>query len=112
VMECTGVDRLIFDALQVTARGGIVCLTGISTGGAALHVDVGALNRTMVLENDVVVGSVNANRRHYAAAAEALVHTDTGWLERLITRRGPFERWAEAVERRAEDVKTVIDLTL
>ncbi len=37
-----------------------------------ITVDAGALNRDLVLENDVVFGSVNANRRHYEAAAEAL----------------------------------------
>ena len=40
----------------------------------------GALNRELVLENDVVFGSVNANRRHYEAAAEALAQgRPAGW---------------------------------
>ena len=34
------------------------------------------LNRTMVLDNEAVVGSVNANRRHYQAAADALAAAD------------------------------------
>jgi hypothetical protein len=34
--------------------------------------DVGAGNREIVLENDAIVGSVNANLRHYEAAAAAL----------------------------------------
>ena len=38
------------------------------------------LNRSMVLENQAVVGSVNANRRHYEAAADALVKADHDWL--------------------------------
>ena len=39
------------------------------------------LNRDMVLENDVVFGSVNANRRHYEAAAAALAQADRAWLD-------------------------------
>jgi hypothetical protein len=65
----------------------------------------------MVLENDVVFGSVNANRRHYEAAARTLAEADPDWLGRLITRRVPLDRWAEALLRRPDDVKPVIDLT-
>lgn len=109
VIECTGVGQLIFDAMQATAHNGVVCLTGISTGGRVLEVDMSALNRSLVLENDVVFGSVNANRRHYESAARALAAADHAWLERLITRREPLDRWHAALERRPTDVKTVID---
>ena len=57
------------------------------------------LNRDIVLENDVVFGSVNANRRHYEAAAAALAAADRAWLERLITRRVPLDRWRDALTR-------------
>jgi predicted lipid-binding transport protein (Tim44 family) len=71
---------------------------------------VAGLNRELVLENDVVFGSVNANRRHFQAAVEALARADRTWLQRLLTRRVPLGRWAEAIERRPGDVKTIIDL--
>ena len=63
-----------------------------------------------MLENDVVFGSVNANLGHYALALEALGRADIAWLERLITRRVPLERFAEVVEARPDDVKVVLDL--
>jgi glucose 1-dehydrogenase len=63
-----------------------------------------------VLENDLVFGSVNANRRHYEAAAEALRAADRSWLERLITRRVPLDRWREALEREQHDIKVVVEL--
>ncbi|MFL5342788.1 MAG: glucose 1-dehydrogenase [Gemmataceae bacterium] len=110
VIECTGVGQLVFDAMQHTSPGSIVCLTGISSGGRPLEVDMASLNKGMVLENDVVFGSVNANRRHYEAGADALAKADAGWLNRLVTRRVPLDRWAEALERRPGDVKTVIEL--
>jgi len=94
-----------------TGPNGIVCLAGVSSGGHKLSFDVGALNRDMVLENDVVFGSVNANRAHYQAAAEALAKGDKGWLSRLISRRVPLDRWREAFERRDDDVKVVIEFT-
>ena len=61
----------------------IVCLAGITSGGRSLTVDFAALNRSMVLENDVVFGTVNANRRHYEAGAAALNHANRDWLARL-----------------------------
>jgi threonine dehydrogenase-like Zn-dependent dehydrogenase len=65
----------------------------------------------MVLENDTVFGSVNANRRHYRAAAEALTKADKTWLDRLITRRVPLDNWREAFSPRPNDIKVVIDFT-
>jgi threonine dehydrogenase-like Zn-dependent dehydrogenase len=111
IVECTGVGQLVLDAMCCSTPSGIVCLTGISSGKRPLSLDVAALNQTMVLENDVVFGSVNANRRHYEAAADALARADSAWLERLITRRVPLARWAEALTRQPHDVKPVIDLT-
>jgi len=109
VVECTGAATVVLDAMGRTAPGGIVCLAGVSSGGHAIRLDIGALNRDMVLENDVVFGSVNANRRHYQDAADALAKADKTWLARLITRRVPLERWREAFERRDDDVKVVVD---
>ena len=76
VIECTGVGQLVFDAMEHVGPGGVVCLTGVSSGGRTLDVDAGSLNRSMVLENEAVVGSVNANRRHYEAGAAALAKAD------------------------------------
>jgi threonine dehydrogenase-like Zn-dependent dehydrogenase len=112
VVECTGVGQLVFDAMDKAAPDGIVCLSGVSPAGRTLTIDAGALNRELVLQNDVVFGTVNANRRHYEAAAAALVEADQAWLERLISRRVGVEEWAEAMQRRPDDVKTVIDFTL
>lgn len=111
VVECTGVAQLVFDMMCRTAYNGIVCLTGVSSGGRTLSIDGGAINRELVLENDVVFGSVNANRRHYEAAASALAAGDAGWLSRLITRREPLSEFAAALEQRPGDVKVVLELT-
>ncbi len=110
VIECTGVGQLVFDIVEHTPPGSITCLTGISSGGRPIPVDAGSLNKAMVLENDVVFGSVNANRRHYEAGADTLAKADPKWLARLITRRVPLARWAEALDRQPGDVKAVIEL--
>jgi threonine dehydrogenase-like Zn-dependent dehydrogenase len=111
VIECTGAAQVIRDAVTCTAADGITCLAGIGAPGRKTPVDISSINRTMVLENDVVFGSVNANRAHYRAAADALAKADKKWLARLITRRVPLSRWQEAFERRDNDIKVIVDFT-
>lgn len=109
-IECTGVPALVVDVMSRNAPGAVVCLAGVSARGRSLQLDVGGLNRDMVLENDVVFGSVNANRRHYEQAARALTDADAPWLERIITRRVGLEEHASAMERHDGDVKVVLEL--
>ncbi len=111
LMECTGAPSVVRDALGCTAPGGIVCLVGVSAPGHDLDVDIGEVNRTMVLENDTVFGSVNANRRHYEDAVAALQRADQDWLSRLITRRVPVEQWTQSLEREPDDIKVIVDFT-
>jgi threonine dehydrogenase-like Zn-dependent dehydrogenase len=64
----------------------------------------------MVLENVAVVGSVNANRRHYEAAAAALAQADRAWLKRVVSRRVPLAQWQDALNRQPDDVKVVVEV--
>jgi glucose 1-dehydrogenase len=96
--------------MQHNARAGIVCLTGVTPVGRHVMVDAGQLNRNIVLENDVVFGSVNAARRHFDLAADALRRADRDWLARLVTRHVPLERWQEALEKGEDDIKVLVDI--
>ena len=111
VIECTGVSSLVLDAIEHIGPGGVVCLTGVSSGGRELSVDEGALNRSMVLANESVVGSVNANRRHYEAGADALAHAERGWLAGVVSRTVALERWEDALSRVPDDVKVVVQVS-
>lgn len=110
VIECTGSEQLVVDILGATARNSTVCLAGVSSGARRVTLTASAFNDAMVLENDLVFGSVNANRRHYASAVQALVQADQAWLQRLISRRHALADFAAAFERRKDDVKVVLDL--
>lgn len=109
ILECTGAASVVLDAIQYSVRGGIVCLTGISSGGRSIEVNMTAVNRSMVLENNVVFGSVNANRSHYRAAANALAQADREWLSDLITRRVALADWKHAMDHGPDTVKNVIE---
>jgi threonine dehydrogenase-like Zn-dependent dehydrogenase len=110
VIEATGAGQVVFDAIEATSSFGIVCLTGVSPRGRRLEIDAGSLNRELVLENDAIVGSVNANRRHYEAAIAALAAADQAWLQRLLTSTVPLDRADAAFDRPGDDVKVVITL--
>ncbi|MEU9507603.1 glucose 1-dehydrogenase [Micromonospora sp. NPDC048170] len=109
VLECTGAPVVVLDVMYKAAPTGIVCLTGVSSGGRTIDLDAGALNRALVLENNVVFGSVNANRRHWDLAAAALARADRSWLDSLITRRVPVEAYAGAYTSEPDDIKVVLE---
>ena len=111
LMECTGAPEVIRGAFGSIGAGGIACLVGVSSPGHDLDVDIGSLNRTMVLDNEAVFGSVNANREHYEAAAQALKRADKSWLDRLVTRRVGVEDWTRSLEPEPDDIKVVVDFS-
>ena len=59
----------------------------------------------------MVVGSVNANKRHWYKAGEALARADRSWLAGLVTRRERPEDFVCALQRTAEDIKVVIQFS-
>ena len=110
IVECTGVGSVIADSIQKVGAGGIVCLTGVGAGGASGRV-VADVAAAVVLKNNVIVGSVNANKRHWYKAGENLARSDRKWLSRLITRREKPENFKQALERKPDDIKVVIQFS-
>jgi threonine dehydrogenase-like Zn-dependent dehydrogenase len=110
VLECTGVAGLVQQSIACESPGGIVCLTGVGPAGVAAG-SAAALATEAVLKNLVVVGSVNANRRHYYRAAKALAAADRGWLAQLITRRVGLEQVQAGLQRSGEDIKVIVEMT-
>jgi glucose 1-dehydrogenase len=109
LVECTGVAELVLQSLGVASPGGVICLTGV---GSPIPLPASwnqSLSTHIVLNNLVVFGSVNANRRHYYRAAKALAKADRGWLEGLITRRVDPDQFESALERGPEDIKVVVE---
>jgi threonine dehydrogenase-like Zn-dependent dehydrogenase len=110
IVECTGVGAVIGDSIQQIGAGGVVCLTGVGAGGVVSRA-VGDAAAAAVLKNNVIVGSVNANKRHWYKANDRLARLDPKWLSRLITRYEKPENFEEALERRADDIKVCIQFS-
>jgi len=109
VIECTGVGPVIVDSIRQVGAGGVVCLTGVGSGGPTSGLASADIAKALVLQNNVIVGSVNANRRHFYRAAQALAAADRDWLTRLISRRVAPDRVADALTRGPDDIKVVVD---
>jgi threonine dehydrogenase-like Zn-dependent dehydrogenase len=108
IVECTGVGQVVAESIQKVGAGGIVCLTGVGSGSAKGGINTADVAAAVVLKNNVVVGSVNANKRHWYKASQGLARADRSWLARLITRCERPENFAKALERQPEDIKVVI----
>ncbi len=110
IIECTGVGAVIADSIKKVGSGGIICLTGIGAGGVGQGA-VAEVAAAVVLKNNVIVGSVNANKRHWYKAGQNLARSDREWLSHLITRREKPENFQKALERQPDDVKTIIQFS-
>jgi glucose 1-dehydrogenase len=110
IVECTGVGSVIADSIQKLGAGGVLCLTGVGGGGLSGYA-VADVAAKAVLKNNVLVGSVNANKRHWYKASQALAEADRSWLARLITRRERPEDFAKALARTPDDIKVVIQFS-
>ena len=110
VLGHESLGRVIADSIKKVGAGGIVCLTGIGTGGVATGA-VANVAAAVVLKNNVIVGSVNANKRHWYKAGQNLASSDRKWLSRLITRREKPENFEHALKRQPNDIKVIIQFS-
>jgi glucose 1-dehydrogenase len=110
IVECTGVGAVIAESIQKIGAGGVVCLTGVGQGGRSGYA-VADVSAKLVLRNNVIVGSVNANKRHWYKASQALARADRAWLARLITRREKPQDFEKALARTPDDIKVVIQFS-
>jgi hypothetical protein len=65
----------------------------------------------MVLDNNTVFGTVNANKLHYEMAGEALRKAERSWLDTMITRREPVEHWTRSLQRQPDDIKVIVEFS-
>jgi glucose 1-dehydrogenase len=113
ILEGTGSSAVAFQAMAQLGTNGVLCLTGVSAGNRSIEIPADVINLEMVLGNRVVFGSVNANRRYFEMGVQHFQQAEQRWpgiFERLITRRVPFDDFAAALDRRPEDIKTLLTI--
>ena len=113
IFEATGVVGLEFNLLDALAPNGVYVLTGIPGGNRPLEIPGAELMRQLVLDNQVMAGSVNAARGHYQMAVDDLGLARLKWgnyVATLITHRHAYTDFASALNQHpADEIKSVIE---
>ena len=88
MFEATGFSPLVFEAMGVLGRNGVLVLSSVTGGDRRTEVPSDALNLGFVLGNKVMVGTVNASRTDFESGVRDLAMAQArwpGWLDRLLT---------------------------
>ncbi|MFH2054938.1 MAG: glucose 1-dehydrogenase [bacterium] len=113
IFEATGVASLEFSLLDALALNGVYVLTGIPAGSRPLNIPGAELIRQLVLNNQIMLGSVNASREHYRLAVEDLVRAERRWaghVAKLITHRHVYTDFLAGLEHHGQDeIKVIVD---
>jgi len=113
VYEAVGASAPAFEALQSLGPNGLFVFTGVPGRRGEPDVDSGVLMRSLVLGNQVLLGTVNAGRDAYQAAVADLSRFMQLWpdaVRALITDRVPLEGAPEVLTTRGSGIKTVVEL--
>lgn len=113
VFEATGLPSLAFNLLEALGLNGIHVLTGIPGGDRPVQIPGALLIRDLVLQNQAMLGSVNAAPGHFQMAVEDLDRAWSLWgshVAGLITHRHPYTDFAAALAvHQPDEIKVVIE---
>ena len=112
VYEATGAPQLAFDVIGHLDANAVCVLTGVPGEADALEVEGDEIMKRLVLQNQVVVGTVNANRRDFGQAIRDLGRFESARpaeLRSIITHRVGMEAFCERASSR-HGIKSVIAL--
>jgi threonine dehydrogenase-like Zn-dependent dehydrogenase len=111
VYEAVGVAQITFEVMKLLGLNGIFVFTGIPPQKPAIPVEADCLMRDMVLKNQVIVGTVNADRPAFEGAISDLGLFKKRWpdaLRAVITGRHPMEAYSDLLLGKGGGIKNVI----
>jgi len=88
IIEATGSSAVAFEAMEILGHNGVIVWTSITGGQRRVEVPSDHLNLNWVLGNKLLVGSVNANYRHFEAGIADLALGEVTYprvIERILT---------------------------
>jgi len=114
LFEATGAATVTFQALAALGHNGVLVLLGLPGRRSAIEVDAAALVRTLVLRNQVIIGTINAGDDAFAAAIRDLAGFESRWpgaLRRMITGRFPLDAHDEVLRGEPRGIKNVLQVS-
>ena len=112
VIEATGDAQVMVDSIGMLRRSGVACLLGLDPRRQTVELDGRVIGVDTILENRVVLGSVNANRIDWLAAVESLDKARRCWpdvLPEFVGLRVPLDRFPEAFNHMGVKATLVLD---
>jgi threonine dehydrogenase-like Zn-dependent dehydrogenase len=113
VIEATGSARVVFDAMEILGPNAVLCLLSV-TGGDTMNAEpIDLINQRLVLGNQVVFGSVNANPRHFKMGVKDFVTIQKKWpgaLNRLLTNKIPWQDHKKWFTERGSGIKSTLEI--
>jgi glucose 1-dehydrogenase len=115
IFDATGSATLDFDLTVRLGPNGVLLVTGIpSDAGTVVSEPAADIVRKLVLQNQAIVGSVNANRRYFEAGLRHLTAFRRRWgtvAEQLVSQRLPWTEFDSVLGgTRPEGIKTVLTI--
>ena len=113
VYEATGAASVSFQLMELLGTNGVFIFTGVPGRKAPIELDADLIMRNLVLKNQVVYGTVNANREAFESAISDLQVFMKKWPEAvraLITGRYPMEKYRELLLGKVGGIKNVISI--
>jgi threonine dehydrogenase-like Zn-dependent dehydrogenase len=111
IYEAAGSSRLAFDSLSALGPNGVAILTGVPGLRGRSEVDTDRVMRNLVLQNQIILGTVNAGRDGFGAAVSDLAEFKRRWpavLPGLITGRHPIESYRDLLLGPPSGIKNLI----
>ena len=88
IIEATGNSEIAFKAMEIAGHNGAVVWTSITGGQRTIEVPADGVNLNWVLGNKLLLGSVNANFRHFESGIADLALGEVhypGVLKKILT---------------------------
>lgn len=112
VIEAAGNAELMLQAAAQLQRNGVACLLGLDAHPHRLSVDATLFGVDFVIENRVLLGSVNAHKQDWETGVRQLEAMRRRWpeaMERMVGLRVPPDRFQEAFDFRG--VKATLEFS-
>ena len=113
IVDATGSAAVAFECLRLIGTNGVVILTSVTGGMRSLEVPADVINRKLVLDNVLVLGTVNAKSDDFRQGIVDLTEAERRWpgvLGALITRRVPLSDAARVLTHDPTQIKTVVEM--
>jgi threonine dehydrogenase-like Zn-dependent dehydrogenase len=113
VVEATGNAKVVFDAMEILGPNAVLCLLSVTGGQTMNQEPIDLINQRLVLGNQVVFGSVNANPRHFQMGVKDFITIEKKWpgaLGQLLTNRIPWENHKTWFTERGGGIKSTLEI--